>query len=371
LTVGQCEKAALLALSMVPGLGPTRIRTLLREVGSADAVFRASLDALTRVRGIGPKTAHEIKGMDPVAVARQQLIRARRVGATCLFPGQPGYPPLLEQIFDPPVILWSRGRSPDRPEKTIAVVGTRRPTSSGRRQAYEMAFELSRRGWTVVSGLAYGIDACAHRGALDAGGATVGVLGCGVDVVYPAAHRTLYSRVVRQGAVFSEFPLGEGPGSANFPRRNRVMSGICAGVILVEAFESGGGLITAAFALDQNREVFAVPGSPEMPASTGCNRLIQSGEAKLIMTVDDVEAEFGIVRRQGKDSQPTAAEATREVSNDPVLRCLSSSPVHVDTICERTGLNPAEVQARLLILEMHGTVTQLPGKRFYLNSLDS
>jgi DNA processing protein len=356
----------MIALSMVPGLGPARIRALVTEFGSASAVFRASAGDLRRVRGIGSNTAQQIGLVEPSKFARDQLRRAANAGSRPVWPGQREYPPDLRQIFDPPPVLWARGRADVDFGNAIAIVGSRRPTERGCRFAHDLAFELTRRGWTIVSGLAYGIDASAHRGALDAGGKTAAVLGCGVDIVYPAAHHELYQRIMERGILLSEFAMGAKPDGTNFPRRNRVLSGICKGVVVVEAFDTGGGLITARFALDQNREVFAVPGPPYAATSAGCNRLIQSGEAKLILTVDDIEVEFGI-------GPPDAAADTvwketpgGDDRSDPVLRCMSPDPMHVDSICEKSGISPAEVQSRLLLLEVSGRVIQLPGKWFYL-----
>ncbi len=365
MTVDRKEKEALVALSVVGGLGPARMRALMTELGSARSVLRASADRLMQVRGIGPAVAGEISALRPERVVPQQIDRARRTGARWRTPGETGYPGLLQEIYDPPWLVWSRGRHDIDLEYTIAVVGTRRPTPAGRRFAYDMAYSLSRRGWTVVSGLAYGIDAAAHRGALDAGAPTVAVLGCGVDVVYPAPNRRLFSRILREGLLLSEFPMGASPDATNFPRRNRLISGMSRGVVLVETFESGGGLITARFALEQNREVFAVPGVPRSAASLGCNRLIQRGEAKLVLDVDDVEAEFA---SDLPPSPPEARPAPKEANErqDPLLAHLSAEPLHIEELSTRSGLGIAELQSRLMMLEISGMVRQMPGKRFYL-----
>ncbi len=366
MSVSRGEREALIALSGIPGLGPARIRALVREFGSASAIFRATPGRLVRVRGIGPKIAEQIGSIEPARVARNQMERALRNGAQCLHPDHARFPPLLREIYDPPPVLWSRGVNDIEFRKVIAIVGSRRPTAMGRAYAHDLAYEMTKRGWTVVSGLACGIDAQAHRGALDAGGSTVAVLGCGVDVVYPVANRSLYGRIKDRGVLLSEFPMGARPDATNFPRRNRLISGMSRGVVVVEAFKTGGGLITARFALDQNREVFAVPGSPSAPASAGCNRLIQSGEAKLILSADDIESEFGMAPERDDEAREAFRPAVHCAERDPVLECLSVDPVHIDTICERTGLSSAVVQSRLLILEIDGLVTQLPGKRFYL-----
>ncbi|NNE47120.1 MAG: DNA-protecting protein DprA [Rhodothermales bacterium] len=359
------EKEALIALSLVRGLGPGRIRSLIDACGSARAVFAADPGRLRAIRGIGSKICGEIRQLDRAAQVRRQLNLARNVGARALAPGQAGYPPLLKETYDPPPVLWHRGAEDLTYDFPIAIVGTRRPTVAGRRNAYNLARSLGERGWTIVSGLAYGIDAAAHRGALDAGGATVAILGCGADVVYPVANRRLFDRIVERGAILSEFPMGEKPEATNFPRRNRLISGMSKGVVVVEAFEKGGGLITARFALDQNRDVFAFPGPAESVASAGSNRLIQAGEAKLILNADDVEIEFD-TRNLTTGRSVVHGQDNRAQDDDPIVGILSADPQHIDAICVATGLHPAEVQIRLLRLEMNGAVSRLPGKRFYL-----
>lgn len=362
------EQRALIALSLVPGVGTGRIRTLLAAFGSAAAVLRASRSALAAVPGIGPQTARRIAEFDDVQAVDRQIARAEHVGAEMITVWDDRYPSLLREIYDPPTFLWVRGRMPGtaRPERAIAIVGTRRPSSYGRRTAHEIAHILARLGFTIVSGLAYGIDAVAHAAALEGGGRTVAVLGSGVDRIYPARHRRLVMEMERKGAVISEYPLGAKPEASNFPRRNRVVSGLCQGTLIVESYEEGGALITAHLALEQNREVFAVPGPIQSPSSAGTNRLIQRGEARLVQNVEDILHEFGITADSDGQHAPTVDLAELAPEERVLCRVLSNEPMHIDAVCTGAELDPATALVHLLNLEFKGVVRQLAGKQFYL-----
>ncbi len=359
------ETPALIALSTVQGLGPSRIRRLVDYFGSARRALKASVNELQCVSGVGAIIASEIARMDSRSVTNEQLRRARRTGALMLRRQEDRYPPLLKEIHDPPPFLWCVGE-PGNLDHCVAVIGTRTPSDYGRRAARHLTAGLVQAGYVIVSGLAYGIDAVAHRTALEAGGRTLAVLGSGVDVIYPAPHRALFKQITSRGAVLSEFPLGATPDAVNFPRRNRLISGMSVGVVLVEAREKGGGLITARQALEQNREVFCVPGSIFHPANVGTNRLIRDGEAKLVSDVSDVLAEL----QPGPAVSSVPANDVPDPPLNPVEReiviLLSDGPMHVDAIVAASHALPSEVVPLLLSLEIKGWIAQGPGMVFYL-----
>jgi DNA processing protein len=279
------------------------------------------------------------------------------------------FPTRLRQIYDPPALLWMRGTLTPADDRALAIVGTRRCTDYGKRQAHRFAQALVQAGFTVVSGLAYGIDGAAHRGALDAGGRTLAVLGSGVNRIYPSKHKRLAQSIIEQGAVLSEYPLDAPPDASNFPERNRIVSGTTLGTLVVESHREGGALITARMAVEQNREVFAVPGDVGRKAAVGTNRLIQRGHAKLVLDVDDILDELGM--------EPAAPDATGEAPDEAstptslnaveqrLYEALDSDPVHIDTLCADTEIDPSTALVYLLSLEFKGLVRQMAGKQFY------
>ena len=268
----------LIALTLVPGVGPTRVRALLAAFGSAEAVLRMPARRLQAVDGVGPQTAKALASFQDWDEVDRQLGAAERCGAWALTLADPRYPRLLGETYDPPPLLWVLGTMPEDDSRALAIVGTRRMSAYGKRAAERFGFDVARAGWTVVSGLAYGVDAAAHQAALDAGGRTVAVLGSGVDRIYPSRHTRLARAIADGGgAVLSEFPLGTKPDATNFPRRNRIVAGLSRGVLVCEAHTTGGALITAHCALGQNREVFAVPAPLFGDVGQGANRLLQQG----------------------------------------------------------------------------------------------
>jgi len=363
------EQRALVALSLVKGIGPGRLRALLARFRTPARVFRASRSALTGVDGIGRATAASICEFDDHDAVERQLRRAEELDATLIAPWDARFPERLKHIYDPPALLWMRGTLTAADERALAIVGTRRCTDYGRAQARHFAGELARHGVTVVSGLAYGIDAAAHKGALDAGGRTIAVLGSGLGRIYPQKNAGLAAQAAKQGAVLSELGLDAPPDAPNFPERNRIVSGLTLGTLVVESHAEGGSLITARMALEQNREVFAVPGSVGRPASMGANRLIQRSHAKLVLDVDDILEELPVP----SDPEPDAAEASETPTAPPpalsgaeerLYEALSATPMHVDRLCSETGVAPSTALATLLSLEMKGLVRQLAGKQF-------
>ncbi|PSQ97713.1 MAG: DNA-protecting protein DprA [Bacteroidetes bacterium SW_11_64_17] len=366
------EQRALIGLSLVDGVGPQLLRALLAAFDTPSAVFRASRSALTRVDRVGDQIAEAILTFDDQAAVDREMERAEELGATLISPWNERFPDRLREIYDPPPYLWMRGTLPEVDRPMVTVVGTRRCTDYGRAQAHHFGAELIRRGFTVVSGLAYGIDAAAHKGALDAGGRTIAVLGSGVGRIYPQKHTALAERITENGAVLSEYGLDAEPKSHHFPERNRILSGLSLGTLVVESYSEGGALITARLAVEQNREVFAVPGGVTKDSSRGTNRLIQRGHAKLVMEVEDLLEELPdvtVTDPEEVDAETVSAGAgpdPEDLSGDEevLYNALSDTPIHVDELCEETGLDPSSALPTLLELEFKGFVRQLAGKQF-------
>lgn len=364
------ERRALVALSLVPGIGQSRIRTILARLGRPSAVWGASRTTLTGLPSIGDRTAEMILTFDPEAAANEQFDRAEELNATFVTRWDGAFPERLRHIYDPPLFLWVRGTLDEHGVPSVAIVGTRRCTDYGRRIAYDLGADLARSGFTVVSGLAYGIDAAAHRGALDAGGRTIAVLGSGVGWIYPQSHGELARRAMEQGAVASEYPIDVEPETGYFPERNRIVSGLTLGTVVVESHVKGGALITARMAVEQNREVFAVPGDAGRSAAVGTNNLIQRGHAKLVTCADDVIEEFhlaGLSPASSDDaSSPDRPDPAASLDGPAraLYDALDTTPVHLDDLCTAAGVSPSDALVALLELEFEGLVHQLAGKQF-------
>ncbi|HEX8351561.1 MAG TPA: DNA-processing protein DprA [Pyrinomonadaceae bacterium] len=371
-----------IALNMTPGVGPRAAARLLERFGSAEGVFGALRSELERLR-LRPEAVESIVLRDRHDAAAAELERLRGMAdAEVLALDDGAYPALLREIPDPPVTLYVRGAWGVCLEAPcVGVVGSRRCSTYGQNVAHALARDLASRGLTVVSGLARGIDAAAHRGALEAGGRTAAVLGTGLDEVYPRDHRRLAEEVLeRGGALVTQFPLGTPPVAENFPYRNRIISGLSLGVVVVEASENSGSLITARLALEQGREVFAVPGNITSRNSFGTNFLIKGAGAKLVQQWQDVVAEFPAelaaellppeTKQGGKeggarDGRPAALPADVTGDERAVLSLLTADePAHIDALAGRSGLPVHELSALLLGLEMRELVRQLPGKSF-------
>jgi DNA processing protein len=353
----EAEIAASVGLGLLPGVGPRTIRRWLLAASSADAVWR-DLPAWVRDRRDSGDIIAAWRAANPRAVAATALAHDIDIIVWC----DPRYPERLRQIADGPPALFVRGALDERP--AVAVVGTRRATAYGRAAAARIAFELVRAGVTVVSGLARGIDGAAHAGALEGGGTTIAVLGCGVDVIYPREHRALAAAVVRSGALISEFPPTTPPLPHHFPRRNRLISGLARGVVVVEGSEDSGALITVDCALDQGREVFAVPGSIFSAKSRAPHRLLREG-ARLTESAQDVLDELGL----GPSCAPTepgptlaAGAADERGFEAAVLAALDSGPLGLDDVVDVCGLPASRVAATVTELELRGLVQVLPGQ---------
>lgn len=347
--------ASWLQLTHTPGLGASTARNLLAQFGLPENILAASGPQLERVAG--PEIAKALRTQHDAAALEHALRWAGEPGHAVVTLADPTYPRQLLEIPDPPVLLYASGRLELLARPALAIVGSRNATAQGARNAEQFAKAFSAAGLTVVSGLALGIDAAAHRGALSGAGSTIAVLGTGVDVVYPRQNAELFGRIAETGLLISELPLGA-PGAAHhFPRRNRLISGLAQGCLVVEAALASGSLITARAAAEQGREVFAVPGSIHSPLSKGCHALLKQG-AKLVESAEDVLVELTGFRRAAMAS---TGESEAGAADDPLLAHMGFDPVDVDSLCSRTGLPAERLSADLLRLELDGRVAALPG----------
>ncbi len=357
-----------LSLKSVPGVGNLIFKRLIDRFGSPESVLQAPGEDLARVPGLSSRVVEAIRAHRPPDSLEAELDLAAGAGCGIVTLSDPRYPPLLRQIPDPPPYLYVYGEL-DAPRRTVAVVGSRNATDYGMSTTRRLCADLSARGVVVVSGMARGIDTAAHEGALSGGGRTIAVLGSGLGRVYPAENRGLCRRIGAQGAVLSEFPMTAGPDAHHFPLRNRVISGISLGTVVVEATRRSGSLITAALAAEQNREVFAVPGSVRSFKSTGTHSLIKQG-AKLVEHAQDIVEELRELAGgspAGTDPAPRAGGG-RDLSPDEarVVGALGAYPVHIDDIARKLGMAAGSLAGTLLALELRGVVSQSAGKQFSL-----
>ncbi|MBL8817197.1 MAG: DNA-protecting protein DprA [Planctomyces sp.] len=356
-----------LALSLAAGVGPRMQAVLLDEFGSASAVFAQPASVLQQVPGVGGKIARNLTSPELMTQAELMARECRELGVALCPQTASDYPANLKNICDPPVVLYRRGDWLPQDDLSIAIVGSRRCTSYGRRQAERLAGGLARAGFTIVSGLARGIDGAAHRGALAAGGRSIAVLATGVRDIYPPEHAELALELIRQGCLISELPLDQHPKPGLFPQRNRIISGLSLGVIVVEANRNSGALYTARHALEQGREVFAVPGNIDSVASQGCHELIREG-VTLIRNADDVLAELGPLSRPSVQSGDVIVHHPRELIlnaiEKEILNLIESSPTSVDAILRTTQLDPSRVLATLTVLEMRRLVRRVAGNQY-------
>jgi DNA processing protein len=346
--------AGWLTLCLTPGLGTAPLRRLLQEFGLPENILAADPAELSRIAG---EAARGLKSGAAQPAVDRALKWASQSGCHVVTLADGAYPRMLLEISDPPPILYARGRADLLGRPSLAVVGSRNGTAQGLRNAEAFAKSFSEGGLTIVSGLALGIDAAAHRGGLAGTGSTIAVLGTGIDLVYPKSNAALFEQIAEHGLLVSEYPLGTPSIAHNFPRRNRLISGMSRGCLVVEAAMGSGSLITARMAAEQGREVFAIPGSIHSPLSRGCHSLIKQG-AKLVDAAEDVLAEFGSWQHAS-----TSAPATRAPESE-LLAHMGFDPVDIDALCARAGLPAESVAAELLRLELDGWVATLPGGRF-------
>jgi DNA processing protein len=365
-----------LALALTQGLGPTRIKKLIDHYGRAERVFQASLTEL-EATGMRAVSAQSIATGKSYELAQQECAKAAEARARVISLSDPEYPPRLKEIYDPPVVLFVRGCVEVLAEPGIAMVGTRHPTPYGSGMAERLSTDLAIRGLVIISGLARGIDTASHRGAVAAKGKTVAVLGTGIDVMYPKENTRLTEQMIALGgALITEFPVGTPPTPQNFPIRNRIISGMSAGVLVVEAAEYSGTRITSRLALEQNRDVYAVPGNVTNKNSWGPNTLIKQG-AKLVATWEDVweelptEVQAALSLRQNESAEPETASLFPDEVSSPhekkILRLIKTDDsTHIDQLVEllENEMSPSEIFAALFELELNGKIRQLPGKNF-------
>ncbi len=361
-----------LALSLTPGLASRLSARLLRRFESPEGIFRASLPQLEECHLPAP-VAQPVAKKEAFKRAEKELAGVRRIsGCRLINWTEPEYPQSLLQIYDPPVLLYLRGDPQVLNLPSVGIVGTRKPTLYGSQMAERLGRELAARGVVIVSGMARGIDAIGHQGAMAANGRAIGVLGTGIDVCYPKENKKLYEKVLERGAILSEFPLGTHPAPENFPVRNRIVAGIPLGIVVVEGAQYSGSLITARLAMEFGREVFGVPGNVTQPVSFAPNLLIKQG-AKLVTNAEDVIEELPTPVRAAlvQAEQPEAEQrnlvlaASLNGAEKKLYELLSAEePRHIDGIVESSGLNSSVVLATLFDLEMKGIIRQLPGKQF-------
>ncbi len=371
------EKKCWVAFSVFPGIGPVRFKLLLNYFGSAKAAWRAPTSELKKIR-LGEKLSDEFEHFRKTFDVEDYLVRLAKLHVSVLTLSDPKYPRLLREISDPPFLLYIKGRKTDSPinlDRTIAVVGTRKVTHYGVEVTQRIVSDLVACGFTIVSGLAYGVDAVAHQTAIDSGGKTIAVLGCGIDIIAPPSNARLYHQIGEEGcgAIVSEMPLGLRPNKGLFPARNRIISGLSLGVVVTEGADDSGALITARNAGEQGREVFAVPGPITSPYSKGPAKLIKQG-AKLVDSVEDILEELkekiGVTSKTlrpqdfGRNQRLDLKNATKEERK--ILACLSDHQMHVDEVVRHSGLTISVAAATLTVLEMKGIIKDFGDKVYGL-----
>lgn len=356
-----------LALNLLPDVGPVIAKRLLSMYGSPENIFHLSLNELRSIEGVGENRAKKIATFNKWDIVSREIEKADKFNVHIISMNDQRYPVGLRQIIDAPVVIYVKGRMENNDKFAIAMVGSRNSTDYGITVAEKISHDLASSGLSIVSGMAKGIDTASHKGAIKAGGRTIAVLGSGIDMPYPYSNRGLMEAIESQGTVISEFPFGTRPNKENFPRRNRIISALSMGVIVVEATLDSGSLITVGYALEQGKEVFAVPGSVNSKNAKGTNELIKNG-ARLIETAGDVIEELryqltGILREE-KQSVPDIDMSADEKT---LYDLLSSEPKHIDTITRELNITSGKALSVLLNLELKGVVGQAVGKHFYLH----
>lgn len=360
------ETISLITLSLIEGVGSTIIQKLLNFFGSAEEALIASYEELSKVMGLSPGVCHKIVSQRHKVPLKEELSLIEQHACQVITIHDSSYPERLKAIFDPPQILYVKGQLAPQDALAIAIVGSRRATSYGRMMSEKLSEELASKGFIIISGFARGIDSAAHRGAINAGGETIAVMGNGLSIVYPPENARLMEEIIANGAVISEFPIKTPPLGANFPRRNRVISGLSLGTLIVEASEKSGSLITAKFALEQGREVFAVPGEISSRMSKGTNYLIKQGAA-LVETVDDILDALSLdLPKTPKGSPQMETPPDIKLGDDEqiIWDLLSQKPRHIDEIARASELPLSKISSVLVMLELKGIIQQLPGKQF-------
>jgi DNA processing protein len=358
------DLCSLIALNLIDDIGIQTVRRLIEHFKKPSEVFKAGLNGLMEVSGIGSLKAKSISSFSDWSKVDKIIEQIYKSNMKVINYTDDTYPELLKQIHDPPILLFIKGQLIPADKLAIAVVGTREVTSYGRDVTQRLSTALAEMGITIVSGLARGVDTIAHLSALDAGGRTIAVLGSGLDIIYPYENKGLFNRIIEQGAVISEFLPGTPPQKYNFPARNRIVSGLSLGVLVTEAPMQSGALITAQHAIDQNREVFAVPGNIMSNKADGNHKLIKDG-AKFVSSVEDILIEIGLKIRDFVDNIPKK-QIILDVEETILCNILSSQPIHIDDIIRAAKMNSSNALSLLLTLELKGVVKQISGMKFYL-----
>ncbi len=373
---------ALIALLKVPELGKRRISKLLEKTRewdeSPEEIFRLNIPDLLKIDGIGEGVARNIAGFNDWDSVERILDQTAKSGANLISLDDDNYPPLLKHIYDPPILLWVKGNTEVLKSDGLAVIGTRRPGRYGSEQAITWSKMIAEAGFTVNSGLAYGVDTLAHREAINCGGKSIAVLGSGIDVIYPFKNRSLVRDMIeKNSAVITEYPPGTQPDAMNFPDRNRIVSGISHGVLVIESGVKGGSMITARSALDQNREVFVIPHQLGRKFGEGCNFLIQTGQGKLVQSINDILEEIhpdhlsiSMNKLMSFSSETTGGIKWKSLNLDEeestLCKIIEEGEMHIDHLCEKTNKPVFELHSTLLNLELKGAVVQKAGKYYKL-----
>lgn len=355
----------------IDGIGNNKLLNLISKFTSLERLFNSDFQSLIAVDGISSNLANRIlKQIYNFNSCKDsfyhEIVNLKKLRINFTTYWSPDYPKLLKQIYSPPAILYYKGNLEKTSANKLAIVGTRLPTDYGKLQAENFSKELAKQGITIVSGLARGIDTIAHKSCLAAGGKTIAIIGSGLDVYYPAENKKLFDMIAENGVVLSEYELGTKPDAQNFPKRNRIISGISLGTVVIETKLNGGALQTARFALDQNREVFAIPGNLGFNQSEGTNKLIQKGEAKLVTNAEDILIELNLKTEPLVGKNIPKPELNLNLFEQKIYDTLSKDPKHIDLISSEAGINSSECLVHLLSLEFRDLVKQFPGKTFVL-----
>lgn len=358
-------------LLSIEGIGPIRVLKLLQQFGSLDDIYSTDRSSLEQISSINSTLVSRIlqsaQNLHSNSITfEKEIHKLEKMNAKIITYFDESYPEILRNIYFPPLILYVLGNLQEIDKQSVSIIGTRKPTDYGKSFATKFSKDLASQNITIISGMARGIDSIAHRTAIKSGGRTIAVIGSGLDIIYPSENKALFKEIVNNGAVVSEFELGTKPDAQNFPKRNRIISGMSLGCLVVESKKNGGAMQTANYAMDQNREVFAIPGNLTSQESEGTNLLIQRNEAKLVSDANDIlfELNLKISPAVGKNIPKPKIDLT--IFEEKILNCLTESPKHIDLISNESSLSTAECLVNLLSLEFKGIIQQLPGKSFKL-----
>lgn len=364
------EKLAYLKLLLnIEGIGPSKLFSLLTHFNDLESIVNAKFENLIKVDGISNILATKIhsakNSLEKIKYNLElELNSLQKINGKLLTYWDEGYPELLQKIYFPPMIIYTKGNFSENDKYNVAIVGTRQPSLYGKSMAEKFSSELAEKNITIISGMARGIDSIAHEAALKANGRTIAVIGSGLDVIYPPENRKMFDRIAESGVVISEFELGTNPDAQNFPRRNRIISGMSLGTLVIETKTNGGAMQTAAYALDQNREIFALPGYINSVHSEGPNRLIQRGEAKLVTSIDDILVELKLKLKPEIGKNIPVPSEELNLFEEKIINTLNYDPKQIDEIASEAEMTTSDCLINLLTLEFKGLVKQLPGKMF-------